>query len=114
MQAEGCGGLGCDGHVGPGGRAPDLRIFQPHFSVGTAAVTGGAEVDGHLVLGNLGAKSPVFQLGHVDECKRGLQLIGTATGAGVVRSIEDAVGGDEVGGATGAKATPVAGAAVVG
>ena len=65
MQAEGGGGIGRDGHVDLGGRAADLRVFQPHFSVGSTAIAGGAEIDGHFVWGNFGAKCPVFQLRHV-------------------------------------------------
>ena len=89
-------------------------MLHPQLTIWRTAIAGGAKVDGELTGFGSGAEGPVLQLGHVDERERGLHLIGATAGAGVIGGVENAVGGDEVGGATAAKATPVAGATVVG
>ena len=95
-------------------------MIEPHRTDTGLPVAGGTQIDADSA-DRISAFSgtaeqaggPEFDIRHMDQGERGLVLIRTATGAGVVGGVEDSVGYDEIGGATGFESTEASDAIAV-
>ena len=90
------------------GTAADGRVIEPHRSGTGLTVPRGTQIEADSAdrtcafIGTAEqAGGPEFDIGHMNQGERGLVLIRTAAGASVIRGVEDSVGYNEIGCATG-------------